>query len=49
MRSRDAGDRGELFEPRAFVVAAQCSFGKEVHGEQDAHQECKKREREFPK
>ena len=49
MRLRDASDGGELFETYALVVGAERSFRKKIHGEQNAHQEREKREREFPK
>jgi hypothetical protein len=45
---RYAGNRGELFETSALVIVTKRSFGKKIHGEQDAHQEHKKSQREFP-
>jgi hypothetical protein len=44
----DAGDGGELFETYALVVGAEGPFRKKTHGEQDAHQQREKSEREFP-
>ncbi len=44
----DPGNRSELFETRALIVTTERSFRKEVHGEQDAHQQREKHEREFP-
>jgi len=47
-RFGDARDGGEFLEAHAFILAAKSALGKKVHGEQNAHQQSEKREREFP-